>query len=109
VHGIDEALSKFGLDAVVTATDKPGLGHPTCSTATTSSRHFEPGGRTGYPIIQVPAGMVFGIPLGVSFFQTAFGERKLNPGFWIEAVTQVRRTTCPPSATVPDHNISGPR
>jgi amidase len=109
VHGIDEALTKFSLDAVVTATDNPAW-----ATDLLYGDHFIFGTSSlaagpGYPIIQVPAGMVFGIPLGVSFFQTAFGERKLitlASGF--EAVTQVRAHNLPTfPATVPDHNISG--
>jgi len=109
VHGIDEALSKFSLDAVVTATDNPAW-----ATDLLYGDHFIFGTSSlaagpGYPIIQVPAGMVFGIPLGVSFFQTAFGERKLialASGY--EAVTQVRAHNLPTfPATVPDHNISG--
>ena len=109
VHGIDEALTKFNLDAVVTATDNPAW-----ATDLLYGDHFIFGTSSlaagpGYPIIQVPAGMVFGIPLGVSFFQTAFGEQKLitlASGF--EAVTQVRAHNLPTfPATVPDHNISG--
>ena len=50
----------------------------------------------GYPIVQVPAGIVNGVPLGISFFGTAFSEPtliKLASGF--EAATQVRRHNLP--------------
>ena len=109
VNGIDLAISKFQLDAVVSATDNPAW-----ATDLLYGDHFIFGTSSlaagpGYPIIQVPAGMVFGIPLGVSFFQTAFGEDKLiklASGF--EAVTQVRAHNLPTfPATVPDHNIAG--
>jgi len=50
----------------------------------------------GYPIVQVPAGTVFGVPLGISFFGTAFSEPiliKLASGF--EAFTQARAKNLP--------------
>ena len=67
VNGIDAAISQFPLDAVVTATDNPAW-----ATDLLYGDHFIYGtsglaGPPGYPIVQVPAGMVFGIPMGVSF------------------------------------------
>ena len=63
----------------------------------------------GYPIVQVPAGIVFGVPLGISFFGTAFSEPtliKLASGF--EAATQVRAHNLPTFAiTTPSNNIQG--
>jgi len=63
----------------------------------------------GYPIVQVPAGVVFGIPIGISFFGTAFSEPtliKLASGF--EAATQVRAHNLPTfPGTAPDTNIQG--
>ena len=44
----------------------------------------------GYPIINVPGGYSFGLPVGMSFMGTAFSEPtliKIASGF--EAVTQV--------------------
>ena len=63
----------------------------------------------GYPIVQVPAGMVEGIPLGVSFFGTAFSEPKLiKLASGLEAVTQVRANNLPTFAqTVPFDRIAG--
>src|SRR5467141_3511049 len=109
VHGIDEALSKFNLDAVVSATDNPAW-----ATDLLYGDHFIFGtsglaAGPGYPIVQVPAGMVFGIPLGISFFGTAFSEPtliKLASGF--EAFTHVRADNPPTfAATVPFNNIQG--
>jgi len=63
----------------------------------------------GYPIVQVPAGMVFGLPLGISFFGSAFSEPtliSLASGF--EAATQIRAKNLPTfAATAPFNNISG--
>jgi amidase len=109
VNGIDKAIHDFQLDAVVTATDNPAW-----STDLIYGDHFIFGtsglaAAPGYPIVQVPAGMVFGTPLGISFFGTAFSEPtliKLASGF--EAVTQVRAHNLPTfAATVPFNNIQG--
>jgi amidase len=63
----------------------------------------------GYPIVQVPAGMVFGVPLGISFFGTAFSEAtliRLASGY--EAFTQVRAHHLPTFApTIPSDHVSG--
>ncbi len=109
VNGIDAAISQFGLDAVVTATDNPAW-----STDLIFGDHFVFGSSglaapEGYPIIQVPAAMVFGAPMGISFFGTAFSEPtliKLASGF--EAYTQVRANNLPTFAqTVPFDHIKG--
>jgi amidase len=109
VNGIDAALSQFHLDAVVTGTDNPAW-----ATDLLYGDHFIYGSSglaapEGYPIVQVPAGMAFGVPMGVSFFGTAFSEPtliKLASGF--EAVTQVRKHNLPTFArTVPFDHIAG--
>jgi amidase len=109
VNGIDAALSQFNLDAVVTATDNPPW-----ATDLIFGDHFIFGSSglaapEGYPIVQVPAAMVFGAPMGISFFGTAFSEPtliKLASGF--EAATKVRAHNLPTFArTVPFNNIAG--
>jgi amidase len=109
VNGIDAAISKFGLDAVVSATDNPAW-----STDLVFGDHFIFGtsglaAGPGYPIVQVPAGMVFGVPLGISFFGTAFSEPKLiKLASGYEAFTQVRANNLPTFAkTVPFDHIAG--
>src|SRR5207248_11589937 len=106
---MDQALSMFHLDAVVSATDNPAW-----STDLVYGDHFIFGtsglaAGPGYPIVQVPAGAVFGVPLGISFFGTAFSEPKLiklASGF--EAVTQVRAHNVPTFPnTAPSTNIQG--
>jgi amidase len=109
VNGIDAALAQFHLDAVVSATDNPAW-----ATDLLYGDHFIFGTSSlaapeGYPIVQVPAGMSFGVPLGISFFGTAFSEPKLiklASGF--EAATHVRAKNLPTFApTVPFNNIAG--
>jgi len=91
VNGVDLALSKFHLDAVVAPTDGPAW-----TTDLINSDHFifassGLAAAPGYPIVQVPAGMVLGVPVGISFIGTAFSEPmliRLASGF--EAATHAR-------------------
>ncbi len=91
IHGIDAALMDFDLDAIAAPTD----GIP-WTTDIVNSDHFTFGTSNlaavvGYPIVQVPSGNVFGLPVGISFFGTAFSEPMLitvASGF--EAVTHAR-------------------
>ena len=88
---LDSALSQFNLDAIVAPTDSPGW-----TTDLILADHFlfassGLAGPPGYPIINVPAANVLGMPMGVSFIGTAFSEPtliKLASGF--EAVTHAR-------------------
>ena len=88
---LDSALGRFNLDAIVAPTDTPGW-----TTDLILSDHFifassGLAGPPGYPIINVPAANVLGMPMGISFIGTAFSEPtliKLASGF--EAVTHAR-------------------
>jgi len=109
VNNVDAALSAQHLDAIVSATDNPAW-----ATDLLYGDHFIFGTSSiaaagGYPIVQVPAGMSFGVPLGISFFGTAFSEPtliKLASGY--EAVTQARAHNLPTFApTVPFDHIHG--
>jgi len=91
-EGIDKALRQNRLDALVAPT-----GSPAWTIDLVNGDHFlgassSPAAMAGYPIINVPAGFAFGLPIGLSFMGTAFSEPtliKLASGF--EAVTGVRR------------------
>ena len=88
---LDSALSQHNLDAIVGPTDSPGW-----TTDLILSDHFifassGLAGPPGYPIINVPAANVLGMPMGISFIGTGFSESKLitlASGF--EAVTHGR-------------------
>ena len=90
-EGIDQILSQFGLAAIVAPTDNPSW-----PTDLINGDHFSigsssPAAIVGYPIINVPMGMTFGVPVGISFMGTAFSEPKLiklASGF--EATTHAR-------------------
>jgi len=91
-EGIDALLSQFNLDAIVAPTDNPAW-----PTDLINADHFVVGSSSppaivGYPNINVPMGMTFGVPVGMSFFSTAFSEPtliKLASGF--ETVTHARQ------------------
>jgi len=90
--GIDLLLSQHSLDAIVAPTDNPPW-----PTDLINGDHFvigtsSPAAIVGYPIINVPMGFTFGVPVGISFMGTAFSEPtliKLASGF--EAVTHARK------------------
>jgi amidase len=91
-EGIDLLLGQNNLDAIVAPTDNPPW-----PTDLINGDHFvigtsSPAAIVGYPIINVPMGFTFGVPVGISFIGTAFSEPaliRLASGF--EAVTQARK------------------
>jgi amidase len=111
VNGIDRALKKFNLDAIVSVTDNPAW--ETDLLYSDTGRFFFASSSlaavAGYPIIQVPATMVFGTPMGISFLGTAFSEPtliKVASGW--EAFTQVRAHNLPQFLdNTPSHHING--
>ncbi len=90
--GIDAILAEESLDALVAPT-----GSPAWPTDLVNGDHFlgassGPAAVAGYPIINVPMGLAFGLPVGISFMAGAFSEPtliKLASGF--EAATRARR------------------
>jgi len=107
--GIDAALAAGGFDALVAPT-----GSPAWTTDLINGDHFLgassfPSAMAGYPIINVPAGSPFGVPVGISFIAGAFSEPlliKLASGF--EAVTKARRVP-QFQATLPDAGNPAPK
>ncbi len=93
-EGIDATLAAHRLDAIVAST-----GGPACLTDWVNGDHS--GGCSaslaavaGYPSITVPAGYVFGLPVGISFIAGAYQEPTLiRIAYAFEQATQVR---CPP-------------
>jgi amidase len=75
--GIDAVMNKFHLDAMVAPT-----GGPAWLTDLANGDHSGGGSSNaaavaGYPNINVPAGFVFGLPVGISFFGRAWSEPTL--------------------------------
>jgi amidase len=90
--GIDKLLADQNLDAIFAPT-----GSPAWTTDLVNGDHFLgassfPCAIAGYPIVQVPAGFAYGLPIGVSFMGTAYSEPtliKIASGF--EHVVQARQ------------------
>ena len=91
-QGIDFIMKKNRLDALVAPT-----GGPAWPTDWINGDHFGGGYSSasaiaGYPHITVPAGYVFGLPVGISFFGGAFSEPKLiKIAYAFEQATKARK------------------
>jgi amidase len=91
-EGIDLVMDKHKLDALIAPT-----GGPAWTTDWVNGDHFTGGYSTtsavaGYPHITVPAGYVFGLPVGLSFFGRAWSEATLIKfAFAFEQATRARR------------------
>jgi amidase len=89
---IDGGLAlEGGLDALVAPTDSPPWTTDLVNGDLFLGASSFPCAMAGYPIINVPAGNAFGLPLGISFMASAFSEPKLiklASGF--EAETKAR-------------------
>lgn len=91
-EGIDAVIAKHKVQAIVAPTTAPAplndfvLGDPNLPACTT------PAAVAGYPHITVPAGLVRGLPVGISFFGTAFSEPLLlKLAYSFEQATKARR------------------
>jgi len=76
-HGIDGAMAGHNLDALLAPTNGPAW-----LTDHINGDNFSVGSSSlaavsGYASVTVPAGNVFGLPLGLSFIGGAYDERQL--------------------------------
>jgi amidase len=91
-EGIDKVLQAHNLDAIVAPT-----GGPAWFTDWINGDHYggassTPAAVAGYPNITVPAGFIHGLPVGISFFSTAYQEPTLiKLAYAFEQATQVRK------------------
>ena len=91
-QGIDLVMRKNRLDAMIAPT-----GGPAWPTDWINGDHFTGGYSSasavaGYPHITVPAGYVFGLPVGISFFGGAWSEPKLiKYAYAFEQATRARQ------------------
>lgn len=91
-QGIDFIMRKNRLDAMIAPT-----GGPAWPTDWINGDHFTGGYSSasavaGYPHITVPAGYVFGLPVGISFFGGAWSEPKLiKYAYAFEQATKARQ------------------
>jgi amidase len=92
--GIDRVLAEHDLDAIIAPT-----GSPAWMTDPILGDNFQlasssPSARAGYPIITVPMGHIEGLPVGLSFFSTAWSEPTLLALAY--AFEQTTRARIPP-------------
>jgi amidase len=91
-EGLDKALADNRLDAIVGPT-----GGPAWTTDLVNGDHFGGGSSraaavSGYVNVTVPAGFVFGLPVGISFIGGPWSEPKiLKLAYAFEQSNQVRR------------------
>ena len=91
-EGIDAVMGQHKLDAIVAPT-----GGPAWMTDLVDGDHFGGGMSTppavaGYPHVTVPAGHVFGLPVGISFVGKAWSEPTLiRLAYAFEQATRARR------------------
>ncbi|VAW30025.1 Putative secreted amidase SCO6344 [hydrothermal vent metagenome] len=91
-EGIDATLEKYQLDAIVAPT-----GGPAWLTDWVNGDHYggsssSPAAIAGYPNITIPAGYVFGLPIGISFIGGAWQEPTLlRLAYAFEQASQVRQ------------------
>lgn len=103
-QGIDALMTKNNLDAIIAPT-----GGPAWTTDLLNGDHFTGGSSTpaavaGYPNVQVPAGYVYGLPIGISFYGRALTEPKLiRLAYAYEQATRHRR----PPRLLPSAELRG--
>jgi len=91
-QGIDYVMNKFKLDALVAPT-----GGPAWLTDLITGDHFGGGSSSaaavaGYPNINVPAGFISELPVGISFFGRAWSEPTLlKIAYGFEQLTKARQ------------------
>jgi amidase len=91
-EGIDAAMDKYRLDALVAMTAGPSWlidlidgDHDTGGSSSLAAV-------AGYPNINIPIGFVFGLPVGISFFGRAWSEPKLiKIAYALEQATRHRK------------------
>jgi amidase len=101
-QGLDTAFAGGKVDVIIAPT-----GGPAWMTDLVNGDHFGGGSSTacavsGYPAITVPAGFVFGLPVGVTFMGPAWSEGRLvRYAYAFEQATKVRKapTFAPHAAT----------
>jgi amidase len=95
-EGIDNAVEAHNLDALIAPSNGPAW-----LTDHINSDHFSVGSSSfaavsGYASVTVPAGFIFGLPIGVSFIGPAFSEQTLiGIAYAFEQASKVRRAPLP--------------
>ena len=93
-EGIDAAMKTHRLDAIVVPSGGPAwmIDLVNGDASNWDMESTSPAAVAGYPHITVPAGYIFGLPVGISFFAKAWQEPTLiKLAYAFEQATQVRQ------------------
>jgi amidase len=91
-EGIDAVMDKHRLDALVAPTGGPAGVTDLLNGDRMYSDTSTPAAVAGYPHVTVPAGFIFGLPVGISFFGRAWSEPTLlKLAFAFEQITKARK------------------
>jgi amidase len=92
-EGIDGVMDKFHLDAILAPTGSPAWLTDLANGDHSSGGSSNAAAVAGYPNINVPAGFVFGMPIGISFFGRAWSEPTLlKIAYGFEQVAKARKS-----------------
>jgi amidase len=93
-NGIDAAMKKYKLDAMVVPSGGPAwmIDLANGDAINWDMESTSPAAVAGYPHITVPAGYIFGLPVGISFFAKAWQEPTLiKLAYAFEQATKIRK------------------
>ncbi len=93
-NGIDATMKKNKLDAIIVPSGGPAwmVDLVNGDAINWDMESTSPAAVAGYPHITVPAGYIFGLPVGISFFAKAWQEPTLiKLAYAIEQATEIRK------------------
>jgi amidase len=93
-NGIDAAMKKHKLDAMIVPSGGPAwmIDLANGDAINWDMESTSPAAVAGYPHITVPAGYIFGLPVGISFFAGAWQEGTLiKLAYAFEQATKIRK------------------
>lgn len=76
-EGIDATLQQYNLDAILAPTGAPAHTIDLLNGGSRLGGSSTPAALAGYPLISVPAGYAFGLPINLTFMSTAYSEPTL--------------------------------
>jgi amidase len=91
-EGIDAVMDKFKVDALVAPTGGPARLTDLVNGDSGGGGSSQAAAVAGYPNVTVPAGFIFGLPVGISFIGRAWSEATLiKLAYSFEQATKVRK------------------